>query len=363
MGILSSKPQPAALLAPSMAGDLGEVKRLIGIHIADNDKSTLAAYVNAADPAGNAAIHGAVFLGHLDIAKFLVEACGGDEKDGRDEGVDLTMKNGLGCSPTWIAAGYDRIDCLDYLIEVLRGANKLEVALLDANSTGDTPFLAAASKGNVKACKRLLASTERETTPKDDELKRKILRTANAAGDTALKVAVASAQSNDLLTLLLETDDMLGAHEDSGGESDEAPVHDKCVNRKNNAGLSPLIVACERNLPSTAELLLNHGADICITDAKGRNALAVSAFCGCNDVVEFLLKKEEALAKLLDEKDEKGCTPLWLAARTGNLSMVELLMEAGANPNIADEEGMTPRATAVKFKKEKVMEYFERRDT
>jgi ankyrin repeat protein len=349
-----------------MEGNLDKVKRLVGVHVADGGGGDLSAFVNAQDPSGNSAVIGAVFSGHLDLLSVLAESCGSgdDDRDGNGGGgVDLTIKNGLGCSPLWVAAGYDRVECLEYLVDKLRASNKLESALLDANSTGDTPFVAAVSRGNVGACRALLKSAEKC----DDcwEMKRKMLRTANNGGDTALKVAVANGHGEELLTLLLEADDLCSEHpvdpstEDAADDEEEDPLRSKCVNRKNNSGLSPLIIACERNLPLVAELLLRHGADLSIRDAMGRNSLAVAAFCGCNDVVEFLLNKTEAKALLLDDVDQNGCTPLWLLARTGNVSMVKLLMDAGADASIKDNEGLSPHDVAVKFKKEKVEEYFQ----
>ena len=170
------------------------------------------------------------------------------------------------------------------------------------------------------------------------------------------------------MTLLLETgdlcDDWYSKHTTDSGDGatsnnkEEDTMHTKCVNRKNESGLSPLIVACERNLPLIAELLLKHGADLCIQDSKGRNPLAVASFCGCNDVVESLINKTEALSLLLDTVDLTGCTPLWLAARTGNLSMVKLLMINGANATIKNNEDLTPQDVAIKFKKEKVVDHF-----
>ena len=54
----------ACLLAPSMEGNLDEVKRIVGEFIAecknDNDPDALKKFVDRKDPAGNAAIHGAV---------------------------------------------------------------------------------------------------------------------------------------------------------------------------------------------------------------------------------------------------------------------------------------------------------------
>lgn len=368
-----------------MEGNLNEVKRLVGICIAETrgrkSSSSLPSYVNAVDASGNAAIHGAVFSGHLEVLAFLVESCD----------ASLTIKNGLGCSPLWIAAGYNKLDCLNYLIDKLHDNNQLEAALLEdgKNNSGDTPFLAAASKGNVTACESLLRAVEK-CSQNDDvclSMKAKILRTANDAGDTPLKVAVATSQGEEMLKFLLQVDDAIVCVPNQYGESPatsedgEVPLEATlrrsnrserhsysddeetillctCVNRKNKLGLSPLIVACERNLPSVAELLLAHGADMCIQDPKGRNCLSVAAFCGCNDVIEFLLNQTTTKSLLLDQKDENGCTPVWLAARTGNLSVVKLLMDAGADATIKDNEGLSPQDVAVKFTKAKVEEYF-----
>lgn len=360
MGTILSKRPQAPLLAPSMEGDIDEVRRLVGIRIADGGGG--ADLVDEADPSGNTAVHGAAFGGHLDVLAFLAEKCH----------ADLTLQNGLGCSPLWIAAGYDQTGCLEYLIGRLSDGGKLETALRKGNTTGDSPFLAAASKGNLKACEILLSASEKcsENDEHRLEVKAGILRTANNAGDTPLKVAVATSQSEEMLTFLLQMDNEIsslkfGKSNSTGGTSEEEMelVSNPCVNRKNKSGLSPLIIACERNLPNIAELLLQHGADICIEDAKGRNPLAIAAFCGCNDTVEFLLSQISKTASLLNGRDGSGCTPLWLAARTGNLSVVKLLAEAGADAAIADDEGLLPKDVAAKFKKEKVEEFFSERET
>ena len=423
MGILSSKHQQhhaasTLLLAPAMEGNLSEIKRLVGIYIADHSKTTLASYINSTDAAsgGNAAIHGAVFGGHLDILKFLIESCqscnGGSNDGGDDDNssavavavVDLTIKNGLGCSPLWIAAGYDRIECLQYLIHQLQlcssisSIDQLNDAILEPNSTGDTPFMAAVSKGHIGVCKVLLKAAhyekknESSSSNSDNydetlvassimDMKCKLLRTANNSGDTPLKVAVATGQCEELISLLLHEDELVdewmttkhAATTTTTTTANSDAIQSKCINRKNEAGLSPLIVACERNLPSIVELLLKHDADISIQDSKGRNPLAVAAFCGCDDVVDFLLNKannnnddgDAATAIttcLLNGTDDNGCTPLWLAARTGNLSMVKVLMDAGADCTIVNNDDMTPYNVAVKFKKDKVVEWFEERE-
>ena len=59
---------------------------------------------------------------------------------------------------------------------------------------------------------------------------------------------------------------------------DEELMLPRVRRHKNNFGLSLRILACKRNLLNTAELLLLHGAGICIQDADGRKTLAAAAF-------------------------------------------------------------------------------------
>jgi ankyrin repeat protein len=343
----SGSPSAESLLAASMEGNIDHVKTLLGGIIADSDnQSSLESCVNKTDPAGNAAVHGAVFGGHLEVLEFL-SSCG----------ANLLLKNSLGCSPLWIAAGYDRINCLEFLTEQVYVAGKWKEALLETNTSGDTPFLAASSKGNISVCRSLVTLVEKYSIKSDAsdesswELKRNMIRTANNGGDTPLKVAVGAGHV-ELVSFLLRVD------EEISEEIDKSEPQSRCINTKNNAGLTPLIVACERNNVDIVKILVEHGAaDVTACDAKERNIFAVASFCGCKDVVEYLLSNPTTAA-LINQVDENGCTPLWLAARTGDLAMVKLLIDAGADAKIKNNDGLSPAEVAVKFKKEKVEKYF-----
>ena len=339
----SGGPSAESLLAASMEGDIDQVKSLLGQLIADSDnRSSLASCVNKTDPSGNAAIHGAVFGGHLEVLQFLCSC-----------GADLLLKNSLGCSPLWIAAGYDKINCLEFLSVELSIAGKWEEALMHTNTSDDTPFLAAASKGNIAACKSLLSLVEKYSVVSDEsswELKKKMVREANIGGDTPLKVAVGAGHV-ELVSFLLQVDNEICQ------KIENNDLQSRCINTKNNAGLTPLIVACERNNVDIVKILMEeHGVEL-TCDAKARSPLAVASFCGCKDVVEYLLSNQTSAA-LINDVDENGCTPLWLAARTGDLTTMKLLIAAGADATIKNNEGLTPNDVAVKFNKEKVEQYF-----
>lgn len=442
------KRRNAPLLAPSTDGDLDEVKRLIGVYIADpstfEDESGggnyLPSFINEMDDSSNnAAIHGATYSGRLNVVRFLVECCalhrGARDADevpvttveddetmvvaasstSKTAIVDLlTLKNGLGCAPLWLAAGYDRISCLEYILCKLGHCDMLLLSLLQegANNVGDTPLLAAASKGNVSVCDIIFQSIEEwysrrrygrgcedgdGGTNNDDDnnnkidcrrMKARVLRLANHAGDTPLQVAVASGHV-ELVTMLLKVDksNNIMCHHDnneittqdtatttSGGVEeimdDECLLSNSIINVKNEKGLSPLIVACERNYVEIVKLLLNHNnnTDTNIRDTNGRSCLAVASFCGCIDVVTYLLEEDErergveeitaaTTTSLINAIDNHGRTPVWLAARTGNLAMTQLLVNAGADVTLSDNDIVTPLDVAVKYKKERVIEY------
>lgn len=326
-----SAKKEATLLPPSMAGDIDKVKKLVGIFLASystpnvghvSSDPKLQAFVNQQDPEGNNAIHGAVFAGHLEIVKYLVDGCG----------ASLTLSNNLGCAPLWLAAGYNRVNVLEFILAKLDDPSE---ALLHCNSTGDTPLIAAASRGHLEACKILLTAAE-----KHNGLVDKLMTTGNRNDDTPLKVAIARAEekSDELMDFLL---DHAGAD----------------LNTPNKTGLTPVLVACERDDVKLLQKLLNHKADLTICDDKGASPLAVAAFCGNKEVLPILLRTNP---ELLEKPNTNGCTPLWLAARSGRPEVVEILLKAGADPTIQNKDNISPVDAATKFKREQVSELFEK---
>jgi len=332
----SSHPQKeATLLQPAIAGDLDKIKKEIGEFLAtystSTDSSTAPSYesklhtfVNQQDGEGNNAIHGAVFADHTNIVKYLTESCG----------ASLETQNNLGCSPLWLAAGYNRSDILEYIINNIEDPKK---SILDTNNTGDTPLIAAASKGNLDTCQILLKESEKYGIVKE------IMSASNHNGDTPLKVAVAlQQQSNENLVELL----LNYADEDS-------------LNTVNNKGLTPLLVACERDNKKVVQDLLNHPKiNVNISDSSGSSPAAVASFCGSKDALEILLLKNQ---ELLEKPNSNGCTPLWLAARSGRPEVVVILLKAGADPNHKNNDGLSPIDVARKHKRVKVLELFEQK--
>jgi ankyrin repeat protein len=61
----------------------------------------------------------------------------------------------------------------------------------------------------------------------------------------------------------------------------------------------------------------------------------------------------------LDERDNLGCTALHCAAQKGHKKVVKLLLLAGADPTIMNNEGRTPRGVAKTMKHRECVQVFE----
>jgi ankyrin repeat protein len=100
--------------------------------------------------------------------------------------------------------------------------------------------------------------------------------------------------------------------------------HGANVNAKSVLGLTPLIVASERDHQEIVQLLLEKGAD---TNAKkvinGRTALMCACQWGYLGVVKRILERGRDVD--VSAKDKAGMTALMIASRNGYTDIVELL--------------------------------------
>src|SRR5690606_17593009 len=117
-----------------------------------------------------------------------------------------------------------------------------------------------------------------------------------------------------------------------------------------DGGHSALMHAAARNSLVAVRLLLEHGAARVSTpprQVRGRvNALHMSAI-GSNgrehaaEVLRLLLEHPQLRAQI-DARDEWGRTPLCCAVTYGELDSVRVLLDAGADATIANNDGHTP---------------------
>ncbi len=128
---------------------------------------------------------------------------------------------------------------------------------------------------------------------------------------------------------------------------------------RDDKGVPLLCTAVRKRHKILIPLLLNHGADINAQDDGRLNTpLMDAAADGLDEIVEMLL---EAGANP-DLISRNGQTALILAIGQGHTASSELLIRAGADTQVVDKLGMTALKYAKLFKNEKLIELIEEKE-
>ncbi|KAL5362390.1 Glycerophosphoryl diester phosphodiesterase family-domain-containing protein [Aspergillus floccosus] len=131
-------------------------------------------------------------------------------------------------------------------------------------------------------------------------------------------------------------------------ENWQGPSQDKSKIRKQVSKSSAVLaLATKANFVDIVRLLVNAGVDINYQDEQGETALHVAARFGHHMCAKILLEgNEEQKADTELTEHTYSWTPLFIACVDGSLSVVELLLEAGADAERLDSSGWTAKEHA-----------------
>ena len=209
--------------------------------------------------------------------------------------------------------------------------------------SGDTPLLAAIDKGQWATAEYLLK--QRPDLSLEDKNGNSPLYLAVSRGDSALA----------MVNLLLEA----GALVDLGPKTGD------------NAGATPLHIACATGANGCLESLLRYGASATKQIPSGATPLHTAAIGGDQRTIELLCKAGGSVTALNEDKrtplhncgitgnakaavaliqqgapveggDAEGCTPLMRAVMKNHAEVVEVLLDHGADPDIVVQTDSTP---------------------
>ncbi|PNP74658.1 hypothetical protein FNYG_11994 [Fusarium nygamai] len=115
------------------------------------------------------------------------------------------------------------------------------------------------------------------------------------------------------------------------------------LNKQNKAGETPLGIACEQGHTEAARWLLEQGSQYQMGDALHLHPLHHSAHHNHVECMDLLITSGcNVNVKCAGEN-----TPLHTAAKSGAWKAISRLLQADADPNCSDHQGMTPLALAL----------------
>ena len=265
--------------------------------------------VNSPQGDGATALHWAAHRDDQEAARLLI-----------DSGANVNAVNELGATPLWLGAINGSSDMLEQLLEA--GANP-NVAL----SMGETPLMAAARSGNPRPVKLLLEAGANVNTTESEK------------GQDALMWAVAQ-QHADVVKVLISHGADLHARskiwyqlENTAGNTNPTGNY-----RMAHGGSTPLIFVARNGDIETARVLIEAGSDVKDTEASGASALVIAAHSDHGPLAEFLLDQGAD-----PNTAEAGYTALHAAVLRSQIDLVKALLRHGADINAVIEHGTPGR--------------------
>jgi uncharacterized protein len=366
-------PEPA-LVAAVKTGDTAAVRTLLGRKVD----------INATEADGTSALHWAVRAGDLSTTELLIRA-----------GARVDAANRYGVTPLSLAVRTGRGDLVGLLLNSGANIKTAEVGLPE----GQTLVMLAAQTGSVDGLKRLVTAgsnvNARETRTGTTALvwaassnrADAVRALAEAGADLNIQSKVTNyphTQNGVLLSGVEEGVSYVGqtvlprggwsavmyaAREGATDATRALADAGANLNLLDPEGTSALIIAIINGHWDTASVLIEKGADLNLADIKGMTPLygaidmhtlgdtfgrpypAPPVIEGSIPIVKMLLArganpnsslKGPILKRVYDAGDGRlgeGATPLMRAARKCDVTVMQLLLDAGADPKLTQKSG------------------------
>ena len=113
------------------------------------------------------------------------------------------------------------------------------------------------------------------------------------------------------------------------------------VNVQDSHGDTPLHEACVRGNQIILKEMLDHGANVRIQNADDETPLHTACKEGFAEIVKEILRLDMC-QKLLQACDNEFNTPMHLAAESGDVKTVKVLLEAEADPSSRNGDDIVP---------------------
>ena len=309
--------------------------------------------VNQADQDGTTTLTFAVKYGHYESVNLLMK-----------EGADVNATDSYGNTALMFAAGMGRDLCVQFLLE--NGANVNQ----SASDSGETALIAAAYAGQLK-CTQVLSEAGADVNLECNDARTCVHNAAMKGHSEILSILVnadegvakgksstqTSRAGKKRVSILRKALAYVCIDNQNEQPSVLAAIYDNDksradVNKRDQDGMTPLMLAAMNGHDATAKILLEKGADVKI-HVYGFTAVHFAAKEGYHRCIEVLLSTGFNVNDVLWYRLE---TPLTLALQSGNMKSLEVLLRCGADVNQWKRGGDSPLIIAIKQGKCKQVE-------
>ena len=328
-------------------------------------------------------------------------------------GADFSVTNQKGDTPLMIAIQNDKVKAIEFMLSQNQDS-RLGIDVNATNNKGITALMEGVRHNNIASTTLLLSQSTIDVNVANNDgftavtygiMKERLeilsmlrhhgaeFTTVTTYGDTLLQVAAINNARKSITFLLDKTDQNQAishtdernikngrtALMDSVRKQDTIDVtkillqeYNSNVHQVDNNGHSALHYAAINGNVDGIRLLLNHNADVNMTNKNGRTALMFSSKKQARiGAVKILLEGYDADANLVDKY---GRAALQYAAHFANEDAVRLLLKHNVNvhvaPNALDDYGEIDEANASSatninndFKREQLKRYFQEKLT
>ena len=278
------------------------------------------ANVNAAQPDGMTALHWAATRDDVPLAKMLLAA-----------GAQTSPKTRLGeLTPLFIASKRGSAPMIEALLKAGANANAVD-------STGATPLMLASAAGSAEAVEMLLAHQADVNAKESAHQQTALMFAAAADRGTVIRALIKHGADPEIATVTSEPR--------CGSLFANSFCREAPKNGAAKENTTPENVAQENDGESQETPPTKTGATAPPRRRKGpaiiggMTALLYAARDGRTEAVRALI---EAGAKIDNPGTGEKMTPLVMAIVNGHYDLALYLLNSGANPNLAGDQGLTP---------------------
>lgn len=246
--------------------------------------------------------------------------------------VDGDIKNANGCTPLYLAASKNHTEVVKLLLEYKCDPNI-------SNKYQKTPLYIASRFGHLNTVRTLLSYNSKSNIGTIDN-------------ETPLLVASRGGHIDIVELLIQNNSDINIINKDSqtplyiaasNGRCDivELLLKNGCDRNKSDfLNETPLYVATYQGHIEVVRVLIKHKCDPTIGDVNNQTPIHMASFKNYPLIIKLLLESNHQ--NIIDATDNKGQTPLLIAADNGFTEIVQMLLQSRAKPDIMNHLSQSP---------------------